>query len=244
VSFNSVRIPDVLNSLGVPRVAKPYASLSLDADLLFSFDPAQPAMWDLFNARYAIARTGQPVPAFLVPVRTVGKYLIYAAPTSGWTAFAASTSRASAGDDRTLFFSMLAKLRTLSAAPKDFTRYDYPASDGPAAGARAWCADGRVSYERMQIDRFDALLGCDGPATLVIKVTYHPNWRVAVDDQPVETFMVSPGFIGLELPAGQHFVTARYVSTPIKAPLVTLGIVTTLALVFFRRRLLRSPWTA
>jgi hypothetical protein len=243
VPFNSTRIPDILNASGIPRVAKPYASLSLDADVLFSFDPAQPAMWDLFNARYAIARAGQPVPSFLVPARTVGSYVIYAAPTSGWTAFAERTTRASAADDRALFFKLLEGLKAVSTAPKDFVRYEYPSSQVVAPDARGWCADGRVSYERMQRDRFDALLGCDGPATLVIKVSYHPNWRVAVDDRPVETFMVSPGFIGLELPAGQHFVTARYASTPIRAPLVGVGLVGALALAFFRRRLVRPPWT-
>ncbi len=243
VPFNSTRIPDILNVVGLPRIAKPYASLSLDADLLFSFDPAQPAMWDLFNARYAIARTDQPVPPFLVPVRTVGKYAIYAAPTSGWTAFAASTRRVAAADDRTLFFNMLDTLKTVGSAPKNFVRYDYPSSEAPASDLRDWCANGRVAYERMQPDRLDALLGCDGAATLVIKVTYHPNWSVTVDDQPVETFMVSPGFIGLELPAGQHFVSARYLSTPIKTPLVAVGLLSVLGLCIFRRRLVRSPWT-
>ena len=243
VPFNSARIPDILNAAGLARVAKPYASLSLDADLLFSFDPAEPAMWDTFNARYAIARTGQVVPAFLVPLRTVGKYVIYAGPTSGWTAFAATTSRVGAPDDQSLFTKNLDWLRSDAPSRKAFVRYDYPTADVGAYDAREWCASGRVSYERMQTDRFDALLGCDGPATLVIKVTYHPNWRVTVDDRPVGTFLVSPGFIGLELPAGQHFVSAQYVSTPIKTPLLWIGGLFAAGLVVFRRRLVRPPYT-
>ena len=242
VSFNSVRIPDVLNSIGFSRVAKPYASLSLDADLLFTFDPNQAVMWETFNARYAIARTGQQVPPFLVPVRTIGKYVIYAGPTAGWTAFAATTTRIGAPDDRTLFFKTLDWLKSDAPATKAFVRYDYPAADVGAYDQRQWCANGRVSYERMQTDRFDALLGCEGPSTLVLKMTYHPNWRVTVDDRVIATFMVSPGFIGIELPAGQHFVTARYVSTPVKTPLVAIGLLAIVALVVFRRRLVRPPW--
>jgi uncharacterized membrane protein YfhO len=96
----------------------------------------------------------------------------------------------------------------------------------------------------MQTDRYDGLLGCDGGISLVVlKVTYHPNWHVAVDDKPVDTFMVSPGFIGFEVPPGQHFITAQYLSTPVKTPLVALGLLTTIGLVVFRRRLVRPPWT-
>jgi uncharacterized membrane protein YfhO len=96
----------------------------------------------------------------------------------------------------------------------------------------------------MQIDRYDGLLGCDGGISLVVlKVTYHPNWRVTVDDKPVDAFMVSPGFIGFEVPPGQHFVSAQYVSTPVKTPLVALGLLTAVGLVAFRRRLVRPPWS-
>jgi hypothetical protein len=63
---------------------------------------------------------------------------------------------------------------------------------------------------------------------------------VTVDDAPVETFMVSPGFIGFEMPAGQHFVTARYVSTPMKTPLLAIGIVALMLLSWGRGRGLRS----
>ncbi len=35
--------------------------------------------------------------------------------------------------------------------------------------------------------------------------------------------MLSPSFVGFELPAGQHFITAEYRSTPAKAPLAVFG---------------------
>ncbi|HZP96506.1 MAG TPA: hypothetical protein VFC31_09255 [Candidatus Limnocylindria bacterium] len=242
VPFNSVRMPDVLNAAGLPRLAKPYASLSLDGDLAFDFNENDPAMWDAFGVRYAVARADQRVPPFLVPIRTVGKYVIYTAPGSGWIAFAATTTRAGASEDRVLFFQLRDWLVSGAPAKRAYVRYDYPAPDAAPSAPRQWCAAGRVAYERMQADRFDGLLGCDGPSTVVLKVTYHPNWHVTVDDRPVETFMVSPGFIGFEVPAGQHFVTAQYTSTPVKTPLVALGLVTIVGLVLFRRRLSRIRW--
>jgi Gpi18-like mannosyltransferase len=248
VPFNSVRIPDVLNFEGFPRMAKPYASLSLDGDVAFSFDTTDRGQWDLFNVRYAIARTGQVVPAFLTPMRVVGRYTLYSAPTTGWSTFALSYITRSVATDSELFFDLRDSIGPERTSNHVFTRYTYPAPATTPLGTdkigRCY-TDRHVSYERMQTDRYDALLGCDsGTSLVVLKITYHPNWRVTVDDAPVETFMVSPGFIGFEVPAGQHFVTAQYVSTPMKTPLLALGALTTLGLVLFRRRLARLPFLA
>lgn len=239
VPFNSVRIPDLLNAEGITRVAKPYASLSLDADVLFSFDPNVRAQWDVLDARYAVAREGQPVPSFLVPIRSVGRYVLYAAPTSGWTAFAATTRLAAAAKDEQLFFQLRDWLVSDGPARRAYVRYAYPSSGVADAAVRSWCTDGKVSFERMQPDRFDALLACDGASTVVLKWTFHPNWHVTVDDRPVETFMVSPGFIGFEMPPGSHYVTAQYTSTPLKTPLAALGALSLAALVAYRRRIAR-----
>jgi hypothetical protein len=56
--------------------------------------------------------------------------------------------------------------------------------------------------------------------------------------------MVSPSLVGLSLPAGDHFVSAEYRSTPIKTPLVVLGVVVLVAMLAtaFAPRL-RSPVT-
>ena len=243
VSFNSVRFADILNFERLPRVAKPYASLALNGDLTFHFDDRSAAMYDVLNARYAVARTGDAVPPFLFAMRTVGRYTIYGAPTSGWVAFAASTIRESVTSDEKLFFRIRDWFTGDGPRTRAYVRYDYPvALDGGSSGARSWCADGRVAYERAQRDSLDVLAGCESAATLVLKITYHPNWRVTVDDRVAQTFMVSPGFIGIELPAGQHFVTARYVSTPLKTPLLVTGALTLTGLVAFRRRLVRPPW--
>jgi hypothetical protein len=245
VSFNSVGFADLLNFERLPRVAKPYASLALNGDLAFHFDDRSAAHYDVLNARYAVARTGAEVPPFLFPIRAVGRYTIYGAPTSGWVAFAASTTRESVTSDEKLFFRIRDWFVGDGPRAKAYVRYDYPAAtDGAISGARASCADGRIAYERVQRDSLDVLAGCESAATIVLKMTYHPNWRVTVDDRVVETFMVSPGFIGLELPAGQHFVVARYVSTPAKTPLLWIGLLVATGLVVFRRRLARPPYAS
>ena len=99
------------------------------------------------------------------------------------------------------------------------------------------CTSGALRYERVQSSRFDFISICPNAATLVVKETYHPNWRATVDGQPVETFMVSPSFIGMTLPAEDHFVTVEYRSTPIKTPLFLLGLIVLVAVPLARRDL-------
>jgi len=71
-----------------------------------------------------------------------------------------------------------------------------------------------------------------------------PRGRSAVDGAQVPTFMASPSYLAFALPPGQHFVVAEYRSTPIKSPLLALGVVVlagTGAAGVGRRRLETSP---
>ena len=90
----------------------------------------------------------------------------------------------------------------------------------------AACERPRYPYERVQPSRLDLLVGCPDASTLVLKVTYHPNWQVEIDGVAARPFMVSPSYLGVFVPAGDHFVTAEYRATPMKTPLVALGGVT------------------
>jgi hypothetical protein len=49
--------------------------------------------------------------------------------------------------------------------------------------------------------------------------------------------MVSPSFIGLNVPAGPHQITAEYRSPAYKTALLLLGACALVAIVWFRRRL-------
>ena len=122
-----------------------------------------------------------------------------------------------------------------------FVRYAFPPGHGAgaasaAAGDRARCPEGTVREERVSPGRIDLRVECPAPSALVIKVTYHPNWRVAVDGAEAPTFMVSPSFIGVELPAGTHRVQAEYRSGFLKTALLVVGGVALVAMVVLRRR--------
>ncbi|HEX9443715.1 MAG TPA: hypothetical protein VGA73_06325, partial [Candidatus Binatia bacterium] len=99
------------------------------------------------------------------------------------------------------------------------------------------CPGGRISERRVLPGRIDLEAECADPSTLVLKMTFHPNWRVAVDGRETPTFMLSPSLIGFDLPAGSHRIEAEYHASPLKTPLLILGALTLLAVFVFRRRL-------
>jgi uncharacterized membrane protein YfhO len=72
--------------------------------------------------------------------------------------------------------------------------------------------------------------------TLLIKVTYDPGWRVTIDGVTADTFMLSPAYVRVTVPAGRHSVTARYSSAPSKVPLLILGLLALVAAVPVTRR--------
>jgi MYXO-CTERM domain-containing protein len=66
-----------------------------------------------------------------------------------------------------------------------------------------------------------------------------------VDGLPVESYMASPGCIGIDLPAGRHRVDAIYAATPSKGPLLALGLAVLALAALFRRRLDRpATWVS
>ncbi len=71
---------------------------------------------------------------------------------------------------------------------------------------------------------------------VLYKTTWHPNWHATVDGAPVRTAMLSPGFIGVPVPAGRHEVDLRYQPEAWKAALMILGPLIGLALIFAERR--------
>ncbi|WP_310571597.1 hypothetical protein, partial [Gemmatimonas sp.] len=66
-------------------------------------------------------------------------------------------------------------------------------------------------------------------------------WRVTVDGRPVSTYMVSPVFIGIDLPAGQHTIAARYTMATTKWMLLGMGLVVLVGVLVLRDRLDALP---
>jgi hypothetical protein len=245
IRFNSVRFYNLLADLGLDAVAPPNQSLSLNADMLWDFNDQDLSHYRLFNVDHVIAPRATTFPAQLRALTTTAKYVLYAAPGRGFAEYAAIVRSEPASTQAELFTRGLAWLRGGGAAQWAFTRFDYRAAAPLAAQAPIPdCATGSIAYERVQPARFELLARCATASAMVIKVTYHPNWRVTVDGGEVPTFMASPSLLAFALPAGEHFIVAEYRSTPVKGPLLVLaGLVLAVCAGGGLRRPLQAKWS-
>jgi hypothetical protein len=219
----------------------PYESFSLNADLIWHLDDRNPAHYTLFNVKYIVAPRDLAMPAFLGRIKPTSRYILYRAETSGYAQFARVIDPMSMTSQSSLFSRNRDWLLSADPAAGRFIRYDYPDGKGRSEGGlSSGCAGaGMITEERVQPGRLDLRVQCAEAATLVLKMTFHPNWRVTIDGRRQPAFMVSPSFIGVNVPAGLHQLRAEYRSPLYKTALLLLGACTLLAAIWFRRQFAR-----
>jgi hypothetical protein len=244
LAFGDVHFYDLLTFNRIAAVSPPYSGISLNADLIWHFDDRNPAHYNLFNVKYVVAPRALPMADFLRPIKETRRYFLYRADGGGYADFVAVGDRKSPPSQPALFFQNKNWFESAEPGMKHVVRYDYPAGRVAATAAAAAASDGRpgcpggkIREEEIAPGRIDLEVECASAATLVVKMTYHPNWRVAVDGRDVPTYMLSPSFIGFELPAGKHQVRAEYRATWIKTPLLILGATVLIGVFTLRRKL-------
>jgi hypothetical protein len=236
LKIGNLNFYDLLTFNKIEAVSPPYQSLSLNSDLIWHFDDRNPSHFNLFNVRYVVAPRGLTMPAFLHPIKETSRYTLYKAETSGYAQFAMVTGFMKIESQSNLLSQNRGWLLSPSPAAGRFVRYTYPSKDGEygTLPKPASPGNGRIIEERVMPERIDLKVQSQDEVTLVLKMTYHPNWRVTVDDQEVQTFMVSPSFIGFNLPGGNHRVSAEYRSPIYKTILLIIGACTFAASFCFR----------
>ena len=241
LKFGDIHFYDLLTFHRIAAASPPYQSLSLNADLIWHFDDRNPTHYDLFNVRYVVAPSGLAMPEFLRRIKETPRYILYRAETTGYAEFAAATEMKRISSQSSLFLQNRSWLLSGDPSSGKFIRYDYPAgrsgSEGPVSSGCP--GGGAISEERVLPGRLDLAVECQEAATLVLKVTYHPNWHVTIDGQETQPFMISPSFIGLDVPSGVHHVRAEYRSPTYKTVLLLLGAITLFATIWFRFRFAR-----
>jgi hypothetical protein len=237
MTVGQAKVTDALTFADIPAVSPPYAGPSLNSDLMFDFRDDDPGQFDLMDVRYVIAPTALAVPSFYVPMQKTTKYTLYHVQTSGAAEYVAIVARRQAPTQGALFDANLAWFKGPDPDARQFIRWDYETPAGPLTTSSGCPGGGKTDFEYDESDAVHLVVECPAAATLAIKVTYHPNWQVSVDGQPADTFMVSPSYVGINLPAGKHVVDAVYQATPTKTPLFLLGLGVVGFAALFRRRL-------
>jgi len=230
--FNSIRFYNLFADRGIDAVVAPYRDASLNSDLLWDFNDQALASYDLFNVDYVVAAHGVTLPSAFAVLLDTPSYVLYAAPGGGYAEYVGIAQRARIGTQADLFVAARAFVRAGGFAPDSFVRFDYRdagAGAGDAVPLPA-CPGGQILSERAQAARFDLVAECAHASAIALKVTYHPNWHVTIDGHEAATYMVSPGYIGFDVPAGRHVIAAEYRSLPLKSALFWIGILTVIGL--------------
>jgi hypothetical protein len=240
IPFTSVRLYNLFADRRIASFAPPYQGGSLNSDLLFDFDPLNKAHYAVFGVTYLIAPSTRQLPDFLVPLRRTPLYTLYAAPASAAARYAAVADAVAVATQPELQSVMRGWLLGPLPAEGKVLQIEYPARTVGAPVRRgAACDRGTVTAERIEPGAIAFIASCPTAATLVLPITYHPNWQVTSDGEAVATFMASPSVVAVSLPPGRHAISATYRSTPIKAPLLGLAALAAGGAVLGRRRLER-----
>ena len=237
IPFKSVRLSDLVVFEGLDVVAPPYNSSSLSSDMLWEFNYQRPEDYDLFNVRYVVLPSSLAPPTFLSPLLRTARYALYAAPTTGYGEYVRASDRRAARSPADLTTQNRPWLLAADRVAQGFIQWDYPASAPHGVVTPSECGRGAAFAEIVQASRLDLVASCEAAGTLLLKVTYDPGWQVTVDGNPVETFMLSPAYIGVTVPAGTHNVSARYMPVSTKTPLLIGGALLLIAAVPLTRRL-------
>lgn len=204
----------------VPAVAFLYHAMALTADVMVRFDERRPDHFRLFDVRSVVAEPTRTLPPFLRASATAGPFRILDAPPSGTFALV-QVPRSVYVDRRTFYDVNDAWLQSSWPAVDAHLALDYerelPVLARPRLGDLAplgqtpsSVACGSIVKQDGANELYRAEVDVTADCVALFKMTFHPNWRATVDGKPRDTVMLSPGFIGVPVPAGRHVVEIQY----------------------------------
>jgi hypothetical protein len=245
------------NVAGLDMVGYLYHALSLNADIQVLLDESRPDHFALFNVRYIVVPAGQAPPGFVEPVDSFGRHSLYRLATGGY--FDLVDSDVIFAGHRDDFFtaasqwlaSDLPRLKQHPAISLDGVVQGagqvLPLSEAeaviPLMAAPANSLRGRIVSEGIEAEAYSAEVEVERDSVLMLKATYHPNWRATVDGAPAETLMLMPSYVGVRLAPGRHQVRLAYGPGPLRPALLIAGLLA-LAVVALAEWLARRRVTA
>jgi hypothetical protein len=203
-----------LASARVPTVGYLSHTMALTSGVMLGFDERNPAHYRLFDVRTFIvpAGTKYPVPVFLKPGAIFGRFQIFDTPANGYFDLVDVPAAVPVTRDDFLDTN-LRWLKTVGPSTRQHLRLDLPGSAPVALSPPAIASQspGEILSAKQTGEVYHAEFVAARAAWALFKMTWHPNWKAWIDGQPQETVMLSPGFVGVPVPAGRHTIVFRYV---------------------------------
>ena len=123
------------------------------------------------------------------------------------------------------------------SSPIELSSYVAQASAGPSRGS--------IIFEDMGTNYYSTTVDVERESMLLLKVSYHPNWRATIDESEADPVMLMPGFTGIQLAPGEHKVTMEYRSRDLRKILLGLGLLILLSIGLLEKRSATvSAWIA
>ncbi len=233
-------LSDMINARRLPAIGAPFQALSLNSELTRDLNIENAALLDLYDVRTIVLPANvTSVPTFFSPLFRNGRYAAWRVPTSGVTSFVAVSGDTVVQSQFALWNVGSQWIKSDSPRSRTVTRLEYDPRLIPAApfAPRAGCPNGQISDEQTTSQSVTVRVACANPSALMFKFTYHPNWRVRVDSVETAAYMVTPAFVAVDVPAGEHTVRAEYVPSASIKPLLLIGAIMLALAVLFRRQL-------
>lgn len=234
-----IRARNRLQAEGLDMVVNSYHRFDLNVDVLENFDERRPDHYNLYNARYVVALENRRFPAFVEPMQQFGRYRLHQVETTGYFDLVGS-DLAFAGDGLDLYpaaSSWLAselvevKRHPVVSIAGSFREIRSPRALSTAAeaipkiSASASPSRGEVLSEKIGGNFFSADVSVERESLLLLKATYHRNWRATVDGIEMDTVMLMPSFVGVVLPPGNHQVRIESRPRRVRVILLCLGLI-------------------
>lgn len=233
-----VPLHDIFIAQGIPTMGGMlFHAFSLAGDTMFNFSAQRSASYDLFGIGLLVAPEEEPVPNFLTLVLHAGKYKLYRYPATRLASITPTFNVSGSRDDEPGFMQRWVSSPMVEA-------HGYGVIDGrdpaltniqfkeavptnllPPAQQASTIEEGPWTHAGIS-----AKVVTPTDTHLMFKTGYHPNWRAKVDGVSVPTKWVTPGFIAIPLPKGEHGVSFEYRGSYLKVLLFLCSLLSLTAL--------------
>lgn len=240
----------LLNDAKLDMLGYLYHALSLNADIQILYNDGLQEQYNLFNVRYVLTPTDWTVPNYYKTVQDFGRHRLYQIETTGYfdlvgsdLAFWGSKDDFYGAASSWLASGMVQARQhpTLYlAATRDERQRSFPLSQARQIIAEAPVAPepprGSIVSETVESNAYAAQVQVERESMLMLKATYHPNWRATVDGVEARTVMLMPSYIGVKVTPGAHQVRFEYQAGPLRGVLMIVGALTLALIALAERR--------
>jgi len=231
---------------GLDIIGGTFHRFSLPSDFVPNFSESNWDQYDLFNVRYVIYSGEREFPAFVKPLQQFGRHHLFEVETTGYFNLVGA-DLAFVGDesefDPAVTSWVTSKLPEVHQHPvvlmngsnmegKTLLPLSTASKVIPEVEVSTGPPRGTVLSEAVGRDSYTAEVRVSRESMLMLKATYHPNWRATVDGVKADTVMLMPGFTGVHLAPGTHKVRIEYKPRILRKILLCLGLLALISIPF------------